>query len=277
MHTTHKIVNTVSAQRFQADLVYEKSETLACETRIALIYNGISHTVMMAIPVDLEEFAIGFTLSERIVDHRHEIKGVDIEHVEAGVLIHLEITNRCFMALKEQRRSMAGRTGCGLCGIAQLDQAVKPVIKVDQGDDFNIANLSLTLTEVARKQHLFSQTGATHAAMAINLDGHIQACFEDVGRHIALDKLIGHIALTDNMPPAAILLTSRASFEMVQKAASANIKIILAMSAVTALALDLAEQSNITLVGFCRENRATIYTHPERINNHQTVMLKQVI
>ena len=244
-------------------------ESVASEIRVALIYNGISHTVMMASPADLECFAIGFTLSERIVDKVTEIKSIDVEPNDKGVLIYIEITNRCFMALKDQRRNMAGRTGCGLCGVAQLEHAVKPTIRVKNNKTFNINLLPKVLEQLPRVQTMFNITGATHAAMSLSERGDIISSYEDIGRHIALDKLIGSYSKNKSITPTAILLTSRASFEMVQKSASANIEIIFAISAATSLAIELADKSNITLVGFCRNNRATIYTHPHRITSEK--------
>ncbi|MEI6860292.1 MAG: formate dehydrogenase accessory sulfurtransferase FdhD [Shewanella sp.] len=249
-------------------------ESVASEVRVALIYNGISHTVMMASPADLEYFAIGFTLSERIVNKMSEIKSIDIKMNDKGVLIYIEITNRCFMALKDQRRNMAGRTGCGLCGVAQLELAVKPIIRVKNDKTFNINLLKNILNDLSRVQTIFNITGATHAAMSLSDTGDIISSYEDIGRHIALDKLIGYYLSNTKSTPSAILLTSRASFEMVQKSASANIEIIFAISAATSLAIELAEESNITLVGFCRNNRATIYTHHHRITSTKLNILE---
>lgn len=252
------------------------SDDLAREVRVALVYNGISHTVMMASPMNLEAFAVGFTLSERIVECASEIKGVELEEVELGVIVHLEITTRRFAELKQHRRNMAGRTGCGLCGVAQLDQAIKPIIPVEGNSRFNLALMTGVLRDLKKQQPCFRVTGATHAAMALDESGAVLAGFEDVGRHIALDKLIGHFALNKLPMPKAVMLTSRASFEMVQKAAAAGIEILFAMSAVTALAQELAEKSNITLVGFCRDNRAMVYSCGERIVTSAAPMLQRV-
>ncbi|TCN82836.1 formate dehydrogenase accessory sulfurtransferase FdhD [Shewanella fodinae] len=252
---------------FERDKCSELTDKLANEVRVALVYNGISHTVMLASPQDLEEFAIGFTLSERIVSNINEIKGIDVEHVENGIIIHIEITQRCFVDLKEHRRSMAGRTGCGLCGVAQLDDAVKPIKTVDSDAVFNMEFLSSVLATAKMKQSNFELTGATHAALGLNSKGEVIYIYEDIGRHIALDKLIGAFSRRNAEKPVAVLLTSRASFEMVQKAASAGIQILFAMSAVTALAAELAEKSNITLVGFCRNGRANVYSHSFRLQN----------
>ncbi|MCL1122293.1 MULTISPECIES: formate dehydrogenase accessory sulfurtransferase FdhD [Shewanella] len=262
---SHAVVTERKVTLLEQGQASELTDYVANEVRVALVYNGIAHTVMLASPENLEEFAIGFTLSERIVSHVNEIKGVDLEFTPEGVLIQVEITQRCFMELKQQRRNMAGRTGCGLCGVAQLEEAVKPVIRVDSDARFNIDHLQLALEQIKENQHHFKLTGATHAAMGLDEEGQIIAAFEDIGRHIALDKLIGGFSMRQAERPVAVLLTSRASFEMVQKAASANIQILFAMSAVTSLALELAEKSNITLIGFCRNGRATLYTHSYRL------------
>ncbi|MFB2719904.1 formate dehydrogenase accessory sulfurtransferase FdhD [Shewanella xiamenensis] len=274
---SHAVVTERKVTLLEQGQASELTDYVANEVRVALVYNGISHTVMLASPENLEEFAIGFTLSERIVSHVNEIKGVDLEFTPEGVLIQVEITQRCFMELKQQRRNMAGRTGCGLCGVAQLEEAVKPVIRVDSDARFDIDHLQIALGQLKENQHHFKLTGATHAAMGLDQDGQIIAAFEDIGRHIALDKLIGGFSMRQAQRPVAVLLTSRASFEMVQKAASANIQILFAMSAVTSLALELAEKSNITLIGFCRNGRATLYTHGYRLLGQQCVSLAKAI
>ncbi|MGI2098121.1 formate dehydrogenase accessory sulfurtransferase FdhD [Shewanella glacialipiscicola] len=274
---SHAVVTERKVILLEHGQASELTDYLANEVRVALVYNGISHTVMLASPENLEEFAVGFTLSERIVSHINEIKGVELEFTPEGILIQIEITQRCFMALKQQRRNMAGRTGCGLCGVAQLEEAVKPVMHVDSDIRFDIQHLQNALEHIKSNQHHFKLTGATHAAMGLNLEGQITAAYEDIGRHIALDKLIGAFSLRQTERPVAVLLTSRASFEMVQKAASANIQILFAMSAVTSLALELAEKSNITLIGFCRNGRATLYTHGYRLLGQNTARLAKAI
>ncbi|GIU06132.1 formate dehydrogenase accessory sulfurtransferase FdhD [Shewanella glacialipiscicola] len=274
---SHAVVTERKVTLLEHGQASELTDYLANEVRVALVYNGISHTVMLASPENLEEFAVGFTLSERIVSHINEIKGVELEFTPEGILIQVEITQRCFMELKQQRRNMAGRTGCGLCGVAQLEEAVKPVMRVDSDIRFDIQHLQNALEHIKSNQHHFKLTGATHAAMGLNLEGQITAAYEDIGRHIALDKLIGAFSLRQAERPVAVLLTSRASFEMVQKAASANIQILFAMSAVTSLALELAEKSNITLIGFCRNGRATLYTHGYRLLGQNTARLAKAI
>ncbi|MBI1675857.1 MAG: formate dehydrogenase accessory sulfurtransferase FdhD [Shewanella sp.] len=274
---SHEVVTERNVILLEHGHASELTDYLANEVRVALVYNGIAHTVMLASPQDLEAFAIGFTLSERIVSHINDIKGVELEFTSEGVLIQVEINQRCFMELKQQRRNMAGRTGCGLCGVAQLEEAVKPVMRVDSDARFDIEHLQVALGQIQDNQQHFKLTGATHAAMGLNHQGQIIAAYEDIGRHIALDKLIGAFSAQNVERPVAVLLTSRASFEMVQKAASANIQILFAMSAVTSLALELAEKSNITLIGFCRNGRATLYTHGYRLLGQQCVSLAKAI
>ncbi|MBS0043509.1 formate dehydrogenase accessory sulfurtransferase FdhD [Shewanella sp. M16] len=274
---SHEVVTERNVILLEHGHASELTDYLANEVRVALVYNGIAHTVMLASPQDLEAFAIGFTLSERIVSHINDIKGVELEFTSEGVLIQVEINQRCFMELKQQRRNMAGRTGCGLCGVAQLEEAVKPVMRVDSNARFDIEHLQVALGQIQDNQQHFKLTGATHAAMGLNHQGQIIAAYEDIGRHIALDKLIGAFSAQNVERPVAVLLTSRASFEMVQKAASANIQILFAMSAVTSLALELAEKSNITLIGFCRNGRATLYTHGYRLLGQQCVSLAKAI
>jgi FdhD protein len=250
---------------FRNDREHSLIETVAKEVRVALLYNGISHVVMMASPTALKEFAIGFSLSESIIEDIKDIRSIEIETIVTGILVHIEISQRCFMHLKAHRRSLAGRTGCGLCGVEQIEQTVKPIVKVTGTENFDLNSLKKALANLHKHQTAFNLTGATHAAAMLSAEGDIISCFEDVGRHVALDKLIGHIYSDSQARQPALLLTSRASFEMVQKAAISNISIVFAISSATSLAIDIAHKSNITLVGFCRENRVTIYTHPQRL------------
>ena len=261
----NNVTEQVEVTCFRNDRKQTLIETVATEVRVALIYNGVSHVVMMASPTALKEFAIGFSLSESIIQRTQDIRGIEIEEIATGILIHIEISQRCFMQLKEHRRSLSGRTGCGICGVEQIEQTVKPTVKVTGTKRFDLTHLKRALANLHKHQQTFNLTGATHAAAMLSAEGEITSCFEDVGRHVALDKLIGHMSTDHSSDQTALLLTSRASFEMVQKAAIANISIVFAISSATSLAIDIAHKSNITLVGFCRENRVTIYTHPQRL------------
>ena len=239
---------------------------LAEEVPVALVYNGISHVVMMASPKDLELFAIGFSLSEGIIDHPQEIYGMDVVKACNGLEVQIELSSRRFMGLKERRRALAGRTGCGVCGVEQLNDIGKPVTPLPFTQTFNLANLNKALEHLNDVQPIGQLSGCTHAAAWVLPSGDIIGGHEDVGRHVALDKLLGRRAReSDVWQQGAALVSSRASYEMVQKAAMCGVEILFAVSAATTLAVEVAERCNLTLVGFCKPGRATIYTHSQRL------------
>nr|WP_310461246.1 formate dehydrogenase accessory sulfurtransferase FdhD [Sphaerotilus sp.] len=251
---------------------------LAEEVPVALVYNGISHAVMLATPQDLEDFALGFSLSEGIIDSPEDL--LDCETTssdlsvseslagvpEQGLSLELKVTLRCFMRLKERRRTLAGRTGCGLCGTESLAEAIRPVRREVVPVEVSAAALARAMAEMPAHQTLSQATGATHAAAWCGLDGAVRWIREDVGRHNALDKLIGAMALAEADPADGfIAVTSRASYEMVYKTASAGVGLLAAVSAPTGLAVRTAEAAGMTLAGFVRGDRATLYSHPERV------------
>nr|WP_198922619.1 MULTISPECIES: formate dehydrogenase accessory sulfurtransferase FdhD [Enterobacter cloacae complex] len=239
---------------------------LAEEVPVALVYNGISHVVMMASPKDLELFAIGFSLSEGIIAHPQEIYGMDVVQACNGLEVQIELSSRRFMGLKERRRALAGRTGCGVCGVEQLNDIGKPVAPLPFTQTFNLGNLDKALEHLNDVQPIGQLSGCTHAAAWVLPSGEIVGGHEDVGRHVALDKLLGRRAREDAVwQQGAALVSSRASYEMVQKAAMCGVEILFAVSAATTLAVEVAERCNLTLVGFCKPGRATIYTHPQRL------------
>lgn len=239
---------------------------LAEEVPVALVYNGISHVVMMASPKDLELFAIGFSLSEGIIAHPQEIYGMDVVQACNGLEVQIEFSSRRFMGLKERRRALAGRTGCGVCGVEQLNDIGKPVAPLPFTQTFNLGNLDKALEHLNDVQPIGQLSGCTHAAAWLLPSGEIVGGHEDVGRHVALDKLLGRRAREDAVwQQGAALVSSRASYEMVQKAAMCGVEILFAVSAATTLAVEVAERCNLTLVGFCKPGRATIYTHPQRL------------
>lgn len=239
---------------------------LAEEVPVALVYNGISHVVMMASPKDLELFAIGFSLSEGIIAHPQEIYGMDVVPACNGLEVQIELSSRRFMALKERRRALAGRTGCGVCGVEQLNDIGKPIIPLTFTQTFNLAHLDRALEHLNDVQPIGQLSGCTHAAAWVLPSGSIAGGHEDVGRHVALDKLLGRRARENNVwQQGAALVSSRASYEMVQKSAMCGVEILFAVSAATTLAVEVAERCNLTLVGFCKPGRATIYTHPQRL------------
>jgi len=257
----------IAVRRHTTDGMEEGRDFVAEEAPVALEYNGISHAVMLASPEYLEEFAIGFSLSEGIVARRSEIYECEVFQEPFGMRVAIRIANERFAALKERRRSLAGRTGCGLCGTESLAHAIRTPPAVTGEAAFAPATLHLALQRMQEQQFLQQKTGAVHAAAWIAPNGDIGLLREDVGRHNALDKLIGALVESGiDAAQGALIVTSRASYEMVQKAASAGVGLMAAISAPTALAVRLARQCNMTLVGFMRENRHVIYTHPHRIS-----------
>lgn len=281
-------------------------DRVAEEVPVALHYNGLPHVVMMCTPSDLQDFARGFSVTEAIVESVHEIEAVVIRelgepvsvipttklpegtgppHVPAtkpvempsaglgedtgspsAFEIDIRIPPRRAARLAGRERTLQGRTGCGLCGAQSLDAAIRPVRRVSAGATVSLAAIRRALEGLKRQQPLNAATGATHAAAWATPDGLIVAAREDVGRHNALDKLIGHLLMVrTDLSRGFLVITSRASYEMVQKAAGVGMPIVVAMSAPTAYAVRLAEEAGITLLGFARSDRQVIYTCPSRI------------
>jgi len=242
------------------------SDTVAREVPVAFVYNGISHAVMMASPADLEDFALGFSVTEGIIGGEEDLFGLDVEAGEQGISLEMHIEGRRFAELRKFRRTMVGRTGCGLCGTESLAQAVKtvdplaePVVPTDNA-------VQRALDELAGFQPLQAVTGATHGAVWCSPRGEVILGREDVGRHNAVDKLIGAMLRrrkgggTQAFPSEGFLLvSSRASYEIVQKCAAVRIGCLVAVSAPTALAVDQARAADMTLVAFARPGRHVFY------------------
>lgn len=244
----------------------EQEEELVEEVPIALVYNGISHAVMLATPNDIADFALGFSLTEGILQSPSELYDVDVVELTNGIEARLEIATERFLTLKDRRRNLTGRTGCGLCGVESLDAAVRNPAPVDDGLRVTPAAIHTALNNLSELQEVHKKTGAAHAAAFALTDGSVLYAREDVGRHNALDKLLGALAKNKVDPKSGfVVVTSRASYEMVQKTASQGIALLAAVSAPTAYARRLAEESNVTLVGMTRQTRMTVYAHKERI------------
>ncbi|WP_271911729.1 formate dehydrogenase accessory sulfurtransferase FdhD [Vreelandella alkaliphila] len=239
-----------------------QEDLLALERPVALVYNGISHAVMMASPADLEDFALGFSLSEGILANITECYDLDIHEAPQGFTVHLTIASQRMAELKQRRRSLTGRTGCGLCGTEALEQAIRPIPSV-VAPSLSDAAIQRSLQELATQQPLQAATGASHGAAWCDTQGRILRLREDIGRHNALDKLIGALA-REAVPleEGFALVTSRASYEMVHKCASAGIGALVAVSAATALAVEQAQASGLLLAGFARPGRHLIYHRP---------------
>ena len=242
-------------------------DCLAEETPVALIYNGVSHAVMLATAKDLEDFALGFSLSEGIVQHVSELYSTEVQLQHNGIEIHCNITSERFALLKERRRTLAGKTGCGLCGAENLAQLMQYPLPLTSQHYFEEISIRRGLQAIQSQQKLQQQTGATHASAYVLADGTVSLVREDVGRHNALDKLVGALAKYDTNRTGFIITTSRASFEMVQKTVNAGVGMLVAVSAPTGLAVRVAKQCGLTLVGFARENRYVVYSHSDRILN----------
>jgi FdhD protein len=261
----------VPAQRWHGGAPQDGDEVVPDEVPVALVYNGIAHAVMLASPDDLEDFALGFTLSERIVRHPRDVYDIDITHNAQGIAVEMRIAAGAMARLKQTRLVRTGKTGCGLCGIDTLqrfdeDCADLPALAAS-GTPFAPAALHRAMRELAARQRLHRATGGAHAAGWADSAGALCLLREDVGRHNALDKLIGALAASGGAGADGFaVVTSRASYEMVQKAARAGIGLLAAVSAPTAMAVRMAEQSGLTLAGFVRDGRHVLYSHPQRLS-----------
>jgi FdhD protein len=256
--------------RMRAGALAQVDDMVVDEVPVALVYNGISHAVMMATPTHLDEFALGFSLSEGIIEGPGQCYGIEVERDAGGIAVQIDIASGAFMALKERRRSLAGRTGCGLCGVDSLDQVCRPLPALPPAQGFHAAGVRRALAAIGAEQTLTRMTGAAHAAAWCGMDGSIAIVREDVGRHNALDKVIGAMARGRADPGAGFLLiTSRVSFEMAQKAAVAGVSALVGMSAPTLAAVDLADQAGMTLLAFARGQDFVCYTHADRLKLDQ--------
>lgn len=263
------VTSTHTVQRWRGAQVTTATDQLAEEVPVALVYNGVSHAVMLATPQDLEDFALGFSLSEGLLHNKSELYGVEVLEHANGIELHLDIASERFEQLKARRRSLAGRTGCGLCGAESLSQVFRfPAEKdVKLGDPaINIASVLHAHQAIQGLQLLQHDTGATHACAWSDANGQIGLVREDVGRHNALDKLIGALAKQDKTG-GFVLTTSRASYEMVQKIAMAGFGMLSAISAPTGLAVRMAQRYQITLIGFVRDEKYVVYSQPDNIEH----------
>jgi len=259
---------TRNVVRHRGAHVAQVRDAIAEEIPVAFVYNERPHAVMMATPADLEDFALGFSLSEAIIGAAEECIKVEIAHALAGIELRIAIPPARALRLEDRVRELTGRTGCGLCGAQTLDAAVRHPPAVAEPAPIDESALRRALSDLHGRQTINVATGATHAAAWATLAGTIALVREDVGRHNALDKLIGAMQREQIDPRTGFLLvTSRASFEMVMKAATVGIGIVAAISAPTALAIALAQETNVTLIGFARPDGYSVYAHAQRIEN----------
>lgn len=237
------------------------------ETAVALTYDGSTQAVMMASPADLEDFAVGFSLTEGIVAAAADIESIAIHAAGGGIDLQMRLVAPRASALAARRRTQAGPAGCGLCGVESIEAALRPAPPVAAALAIAPAELTAAMAELGRRQTLNAETGAAHAAGLYIPGRGLVLAREDVGRHNALDKLVGALARGgERASDGVVLLTSRVSVEMVQKAAMAGAPVIAAVSAPTALAVRVADLAGITLVALLRGAEFDVFTHPGRIN-----------
>jgi FdhD protein len=262
-------VETVHRKAWAGNAFADGERAIAEETAVAFVYDGSSYAVMMATPDDLEDFAVGLTLSEGIVSDRSQIESLEIIDVEIGVELRMRLTGDRANALAERRRYLTGPVGCGLCGIDSLAEAMRPVRTVGAGAVTRPETILAALDTMGDAQAINRQTRAVHAAAFAEAAGNVVAVREDVGRHNALDKLIGALARGGIDASAGfILVTSRLSVELVQKAAMAGTPLLVAVSAPTALAVRAADKAGMTLVAVARRDGFEVFTHAHRIRSN---------
>ncbi|WP_027581494.1 formate dehydrogenase accessory sulfurtransferase FdhD [Bradyrhizobium sp. Ai1a-2] len=236
------------------------------ETALALTYNGGTYAVMMGSPQDLRDFAVGFSLSEGVVESPEEIETLDIIELDDGIELRMWLAPEKAALISERRRHIAGPTGCGICGIDSIAEAVRPAAIVPKGRSFSPREIMTAMAAVAPLQAINLRTRAVHAAAFWTPARGIVALREDVGRHNALDKLAGGLAQA-RVPTSEgmVLLTSRVSVEMVQKTATIGAPLMVAVSAPTALAVRMADAAGITLAAIARADGFEVFTHAGRI------------
>jgi len=263
---TPRPINAAKRKAWRDGRLVEGTRLIAEETALALTYNGGTYAVMMGTPQDLPDFAVGFSLNEGIVRSPDEIESLDIVELDDGIELRMWLSSDKAALLNERRRHIAGPTGCGICGIDSIAEAVRPAAVVSPGRVVSPDEIMAAIAAVAPLQRINSETRAVHAAAFWTAARGIVALREDVGRHNALDKLAGalahgRVASSEGM----VLLTSRVSVEMVQKTAAIGAPLMVAVSAPTALAIRMAEAAGITLAAVARGDGFEIFTHPHRI------------
>jgi FdhD protein len=244
------------------------SRSIPEEIAVALTYNGGTYAVMMATPQDLEDFAVGFSLNEGVISSAVDIESFDIVPLDDGIELRMWLSTPKADRLQERRRHIAGPTGCGLCGIDSIAEAMRPAAVIGQGQQFSSEQIMVAMQKLPMCQKLNIETRAVHAAAFWDLTSGIVALREDVGRHNALDKLSGALARASVVASEGIiLLTSRVSVEMVQKSAAIGAPVMVSVSAPTALAVRMADGAGITLAAIARADGFEVFTHSHRISS----------
>ena len=243
-----------------------RAERLIEETPVVLVYNGAAHVVMMTTPEHLEDFGIGFSLTEELIESPGDIRSIEIVRYGQGIEVQMTVPAEVAEKIGGRSRKLSGRTGCGICGSDTIADVLKVLHPVQRTQPIAATSILRALGALASHQALNAASGAVHAAAWATADGEIVLVREDVGRHNALDKLIGALVRAGTAPVDGFLIvTSRASFEMVQKATVFGAPLLAAVSGPTGLAVRVAHQAGLTLVGFARGERLTIYSHPQGV------------
>jgi FdhD protein len=260
------VSSQVAVERWSNGTLAATTDLVAEEVPVALVYHDVPHVVMLATPADLEDYGVGFTLSEGLVARMDEIRGVEVTRGAGVADVHLSVAWERFTQLLQRRRNLAGRTGCGLCGAETAADAIRAPAPVPAGVTISAAQMHAAIEQLGTRQPINARTGSVHAAAWVRPQEGIQLVREDVGRHNALDKSIGALARAGaDFSSGYMLITSRASYEMVQKCATLGISLLVALSAPTAFAVRLAEQTGLTLVAFARRDRHVVYANPWRL------------
>ncbi|MCA1456864.1 formate dehydrogenase accessory sulfurtransferase FdhD [Bradyrhizobium sp. BRP22] len=265
----HDPVISSERQVWRDGSLSEGARLIPEETALALTYNGGTYAVMMGTPQDLRDFAIGFSLSEGIVQSPDEIETLDVIELDDGIELRMWLAPDKAALINERRRHIAGPTGCGICGIDSIAEAVRPAAIVPKGRSFSPREIMAAMAAIAPLQAINLRTRAVHAAAFWTPARGVVRLREDVGRHNALDKLAGALAQA-NVPTSEgmVLLTSRVSVEMVQKTATIGAPLMVAVSAPTALAVRMADAAGITLAAIARADGFEVFTHTERVTGH---------
>ena len=259
-------IAALPVRRWRDGAWLEATDSVAAEVPVALSYNSIPHVVMMATPRDLEDMGVGFTVSESLVADYSELRDVVLDTSDGTHELRIAVTGSRLGEMLQRRRNLTGRTGCGVCGAETIEDAIRRPPPVAAGGETSRESLVAALRKLRELQPLGQQAGSLHAAAWVGWDGQVQQVREDVGRHNALDKLIGsRLRSGGGFADGYVMVTSRASYEMVQKTATLGIRMLVAVSAPTALGVELAQQCGLTLVGFAREQQQVVYSYPERV------------
>lgn len=252
--------------RWDHDIAAQRTDQVAEECPVTIVYNGIPHVVMMATPTNLVDFVLGFSLTEGLIRSPADLLGVACVPHARGIEMQATIAAACEATVQSRTRRLSGRTGCGVCGSESVDAVLRPIPPVPQGRPVSGAVIHRALDHLVARQELNREAGAIHAAGWSDFAGNVTLSREDVGRHNALDKLVGAVRSAGiNPEDGFVVVTSRASFEMVHKAATLGTSLLVTVSGATALAVRLAHSANLTLCGFARRDSHTVYTHPWRV------------